>query len=323
MNQTERKYRGDGEPHYKSLDNLEDDIKPRKENYKASGPLIEAVNLALYLKRPLLVEGEPGCGKTCLAYAVAWELGLPRLPCYVRSTSRAQDMLYTYDHLMRLYDIQSEAAKGERAVMPDKQKHLTLQGLGRAIEMAGKGLQSVVLIDEIDKADFDFPNDLLAVLEEWKFTINETGDAYNALDADGEAIDERRRNLPLVIITSNREKELPGPFLRRCLYYFITFPDKEALDEIVDAHFPNERTTLFDIAVQKFIRLREHQDIQWRKPPGTSELLDWIRALKRDPKNGGKSDGELKSAPLKRLPYVEALVKNRDDRNDVLKLEGT
>ena len=239
-----RQYKGDGQQQEPALKDIalpeEDEIKEfllkdlvkKPEPYIPDEKLIRAVNVALYLRRPLLLEGEPGCGKTRLAFAIAYELGYPLKECYIRSTSRAQDLLYTYDALRRLYDMQGSEEERKKAL--EREKYVSFGKLGEAIRLAEHNIPSVVLIDEIDKADIDFPNDLLHPLERLQFEIPEVPDLK--FDALKDGRDQQRNVLPLIIITSNREKELPKPFLRRCLYYYIKFPDKDTLKEIVRTH---------------------------------------------------------------------------------------
>ncbi len=253
------------------------------EPYVALPDLIEAVNLAIYFQHPLLVEGEAGCGKTRLAYAVAYELGLPLIRWNVRSTSRVQEGLYTYDYILRLHDAQlardrtqPQSITTEASESPSKPRdphrwedYLTYGPLGNAFQM--EDAPAVVLIDEIDKADRDFPNDLLGILDEWAFEIREADRPVRALET----------TRPIVIITSNKEKgDLPDPFLRRCIYHFIDFPDDERLKEIVAAHFTEGRglaPKLKEQAIARFLELRRDGGLQ--KKPGTSELLNWLEAL--------------------------------------------
>lgn len=299
-----RQYVGDGRSHYNPLDGAW--IDP--ESYKATPELVEAVNVALYLRRPLLIEGEPGCGKTRLAYAVAYELGYPLKECYIRSTSRAQDLLYAYDAVRRLYDIQEKAHK------PHKD-YISLGPLGQALKLSQQGIPSVVLIDEIDKADIDFPNDLLLVLDRLWFKADEVPDEESEYRIDAHKEDPARKDFwPLVIVTSNREKELPKPFLRRCLFYYIDFPDRATLDKIIAGHFPQPGITpLFEAVIERFWQLREQRDFSWRKIPSTSELLDWIQLLERDERTGALSSEVLNATSLSQLPHLEALVKTQSD----------
>ena len=291
------------------------DIVRTPEPYTPSTELINAVNLALYLRRPLLLEGEPGCGKTRLAYAVAYELGYPLKACYIRSTSHAQDLLYTYDAVRRLYDMQESKSVRNRSKVLSREQYVTFGKLGEAIRLAEGDIPSVVLIDEIDKADIDFPNDLLLVLDRLQFEVSEVNDRrYDALKENRE---QRRNFLPLIIITSNREKELPKPFLRRCLYCYIRFPDKTALKEIVQSHLKKEGIaplSLLDQAITKFEELRDpDNNVRWRKVPGTSELLDWVSILDRDAGEGKIAAKDLAELPLSKLPYPEALIKTQSD----------
>jgi MoxR-like ATPase len=325
-----RRYVGDGQAHYSPLavpaELAGDPVNP--EQYVAPADLAEAVNMALTLRRPLLLEGEPGTGKTRLAYAVAYELGYPLYANYIRSTSRARDLLYTFDALQRLYDLQEPPDRGDGAEVLDKRQYVRPGKLGQAIQLAADhDLPSVVLIDEIDKADIDFPNDLLLELDRLQFTVDEVTDppalAYDALR--GQRREERRDVLPLILVTSNREKELPGPFLRRCLFYYIPFPDTpEELQQIVKAHFPDQAATgltpLALTAVACFWSLRR-APITWRKPPSTSELLDWLLLLHADNDTDRLLNqlrdlsGALSYTALGTLPYLAALVKTQSDRD--------
>lgn len=281
-----------------------------KEPYIASQPLINAINTAIYLRRPLLLEGDPGCGKTRLAYSVAYELGYPLKECYINSTTKAKDLFYKYDAVKRLYDLQIRAIrKSGEEKSPEQKEYVKYGKLGEAIELSTRNIPSVVLIDEIDKADIDFPNDLLLLLDRFQFHVEEIDKPYTVDALQGGNRDERLKFLPIIIITSNREKALPMPFLRRCLYYHIKFPDQSTLGKIVEEHC-KELTPLFQAAIKKFWDLREA--IKWHKQPGTSELLDWIRILE---KNNFK-DQDITSAPINALPHLETLVKlNSDLRN--------
>jgi MoxR-like ATPase len=262
--------------------------------------LVEAVNLAIYLERPLLLKGEPGCGKTRLARAVAYELGLSFEAWYIKSTSQAKDGLYTYDAVSRLRDAQLAATgriiKDEDIPrISDPATYVQWGPLGRAFQNEQR---TVVLIDEIDKADIDFPNDLLLELDEQRFVVEETGQAIQAKAA------------PIVFITSNDEKDLPDAFLRRCLFYYVEFPQPERLVEIVNSHFPASPQELVDKAVVRFLRLREEMGKDKReagKKVSTSELIDWFRVLRRYPEDEilAKLDGKL--------PYAGVLLKSWDD----------
>jgi MoxR-like ATPase len=278
------------------------------EPYVASAALVDAVNLAIFLRRPLLLEGEAGCGKTRLAQAVAYQLGLPFFKWNVRSTSKVAEGLYTYDALLRLHDVQTAKAKlpGNSQRQPaDATCYRTFGALGKAFQQTK--CPAIVLIDEIDKADIDFPNDLLTVLEKpWSFDVIETGEP---------TIKANEANLPIVFITSNKEKgNLPAPFLRRCLYHYVEFPNETALREIVASHFPEltdpARADTVTAALARFDTLRERADLY--KRPGTSELLDWIHALL-----GFRGDAPYPAAELanveKPLPFLEVLFKVRPD----------
>jgi MoxR-like ATPase len=286
------------------------------EPYIPSAELIEAVNLAIFLRRPLLLEGEAGCGKTRLARAIAYEFGIPLFRWDVKSSTKAEEGLYRYDALLRLHDVQISQAKGTTKRKPSNPSEYCQNGaLGEAFVMSREQKQtSVVLIDEIDKADFDFPNDLLAALDEpWTFKIEETGDEIAA----------DREHLPIVIITSNREKkDLPIPFLRRCVYHFVEFPKPDRLKQIVEAHYQQAQEDakklnlksdaepspeLIESALERFLDVRKEK---WSKMPGTSEFLDWLSALQQFGKNPFDSV-ELKT--IKNLPYRELLFKRLDD----------
>ena len=253
------------------------------DGYIASSALMDAVNAAIALQRPLLIKGEPGTGKTLLAVHVAEAIGYPLEKWYVKSTSKAQDGLYVYDTVQRLND----ARFGDGDVS-DIRSYIKLGAMGRTF--AAKEPQ-VLLIDEIDKADIEFPNDLLLELDEMRFTVMETGD---------EIVAEVR---PLVIITSNNERELPDAFLRRCVFHFIEFPDKELMTQIVAVHHPHLEIALLDQVLIKFFWLREQADL--RKKPSTSELIDWISVLLRS----GMSADDIEQ----HIPFLGALLKNEQD----------
>ncbi len=291
-----------------------DDAWNREEPYCPEPGLKQAVNTALYLKRPLLLEGEPGAGKTRLAYAVAYELGWPLHDCYVRSTSRAEDLLYEYDQLNRLYDIQEK-------VFNEKKAYVTLLPLGKAVEDAAeKDRPSVVLIDEIEKADIDFPNDLLQVFEEWRFKIKEEEDGGRVIDAlRGKPAKDRKHALPLVIVTSNRERDLPPAFLRRCLYYFIPFPEADTLKKILEAHSVEPVNQFFETVVNRFMDLRK--TVNWVKKPGSGELIQWVEMLESALGKGEITLESLKTDRLSRLPYREIFVKNKPDLDALDSLE--
>lgn len=328
----DRWYRGDGQrqgPFPEEVVMPEDkdihefftkDLVRTPEPYIPDRELVKAVNVALYLRRPLLLEGEPGCGKTRLAFAIAHELGYPLKECYIRSTSLAQELLYTYDGLRRLHDMQGSPKERARALK--RKQYISFGKLGEAILLAEQNIPSVVLIDEIDKADIDFPNDLLQVLDRLQFEISEVNNLkFDALQGGRE---QRRNVLPLIIITSNREKELPKPFLRRCLYYYIQFPDRDMLKEIIKAHFHQSEVvpgSLFDVALTKFEGLRSPENaIRWRKTPGTGEMLDWISVLHRDERAGEIDSQLLDQSSLGSLPYPETLVKTQSDQQALTKI---
>lgn len=268
--------------------------------YLPSPELINAVNLAIFLeKRPLLLKGEPGCGKTRLAQAVAYELGLPYEPWYIKSTSRARDGLYTYDAVRRLHDAQLvRMGEKSQSKVDDLNNYIEMGALGRAFENAHR---TVVLIDEIDKADIDFPNDLLRELDEQQFTIEETGREVQA------------NCPPIVFVTSNDEKDLPDAFLRRCLFYYIEFPSSQ-LTEIVKAHFPESSPELVEGVVQRFSALRQKMEKgKSGKKVSTSELLDWFAVLRQFPQD------EVLQQLEGELPFSEVLLKKWEDHLRYLK----
>ena len=242
--------------------------------YVASEELMASVNVAMALQKPLLIKGEPGTGKTMLAQAVAQSLGKKLIIWNIKSTTKAQDGLYMYDTIQRLYDGQF----GEEGV-DDIARYIKLGKLGEAFESDD---QVILLIDEIDKADLEFPNDLLWELDQMEFYIHETKRTVKA------------KQRPIVIITSNAEKELPDAFLRRCIFHYIDFPDKELMAEIVKTHYPNVEENLMNQAMDVFYNIRSMRDI--RKKPSTSELIDWINALQL----GGIPADTLK----KNLPFL-------------------
>ncbi len=253
------------------------------KDYVASEELLASVNVAIALKKPLLIKGEPGTGKTMLAEAVANSLGKKLLIWNIKSTTKAQEGLYMYDTIQRLYDGQF----GEEGV-DDIAKYIKLGKLGEAFESEE---QVILLIDEIDKADLEFPNDLLWELDQMEFYIHETKRTVKA------------KNRPIVIITSNAEKELPDAFLRRCIFHYIDFPNPELMEEIVRTHYPNVEDNLLKNAMKVFYDIRTIRDI--RKKPSTSELIDWINALQV----AGISADELRA----KLPFLGVVVKKDED----------
>lgn len=256
-------------------------------DYVASEQLLSSVNVAIALKKPLLVKGEPGTGKTMLAQAIAKSLGKKLIIWNIKSTTKAQDGLYMYDTIQRLYDGQF----GEEGV-DDIAHYIKLGKLGEAFDSEE---QVIILIDEIDKADLEFPNDLLWELDQMEFYIHETKRTVKA------------KQRPIVIITSNAEKELPDAFLRRCIFHYIDFPDEALMEEIVRVHYPDVEDNLLKSAMEVFYNIRSLRDI--RKKPSTSELIDWINALQL----GGISAEKIKSA----LPFIGVVVKKDEDLETV------
>lgn len=255
--------------------------------YVASEELMSAVNVAVALGKPLLIKGEPGTGKTVLAKAVADALGKRLIVWNIKSTTKAQDGLYLYDTIQRLYDGQF----GVEGV-DDISRYIRLGQLGEAFDSEE---QVVLLIDEIDKADLEFPNDLLWELDRMEFYISETHRTVTA------------KHRPIVIITSNAEKELPDAFLRRCIFHYIAFPDKELMEQIVRVHYPDVEADVLAAAMTAFYNIRDLRDI--RKKPSTSELIDWINAL------------QLAGIPAERirkeLPFVGVIIKKDEDMETV------
>ena len=258
------------------------------DRYVAPPDLAVAVNAAVTLERPLLVKGEPGTGKTELARQVAGSLGLPIIEWHVKSTTKAQQGLYEYDAVSRLRDSQLGDAR-----VHDVSNYIRRGKLWQAFTAPGK---VVLLIDEIDKADIEFPNDLLQELDRMEFHVYETGETVQAA------------HRPVVIITSNNEKELPDAFLRRCFFHYIRFPDAETLRAIVDVHYPGLKRGLLDQALTQFFDLRETPGL--KKKPSTSELLDWLKLILAE----DLAPEDLRRDPHTMLPRLHgALLKNEGD----------
>jgi len=251
--------------------------------YLTNDSLEAAVNCALALERPLLVKGEPGTGKTLLAEAIAEALACPLITWHVKSTTRAADGLYVYDTVQRLYD-----SRFEDGDVRDIRRYIKLGPLGEALRAEAR---SVLLIDEVDKADLEFPNDLLHELDRMRFRIQETGEEVVA------------RHRPVVMITSNNEKELPDAFLRRCVFHFIDFPDEAFMRRIVDVHHPGLDERLIAQTLAAFFEIRKMTRV--RKRPSTSELIDWIAVLRK----AGIAEVRLDRS----LPFLGALLKKEQD----------
>ena len=259
------------------------------ENYVATEELQMAVNAAVALQRPLLIKGEPGTGKTLLAEEVAKALGKPLLAWHIKSTTKAQQGLYEYDAVSRLRDSQLGNEK-----VNDIGNYIDKGKLWQAFTADE---QVVLLIDEIDKADIEFPNDLLLELDRMEFHVYETGETIKAVQR------------PIVIITSNNEKELPDAFLRRCFFHFISFPDRATMQRIVDVHFPVIKKTLVDQALDIFFDVRKIPGL--KKKPSTSELVDWLKLILSD---DIPEDILTKRDPTKAIPPLYgALLKNEQD----------
>jgi len=258
------------------------------DKYVATNDLQMAVNAAVTLQRPLLIKGEPGTGKTMLAEQVAAALGMPLIQWYIKSTTKAHQGLYEYDAVSRLRDSQLGND------INDVSRYITRGKLWQAFASTD---QNVLLIDEIDKADIEFPNDLLLELDKMEFHVYETGETIKAI------------HRPVIIITSNNEKELPDAFLRRCFFHFIQFPDKETMKEIIRVHYPDIKNELVQDALEVFFEVREAPGL--KKRPSTSELIDWLKLLMSDdiPDEILSQRDQSKAIP----PLYGALLKNEQD----------
>ena len=259
------------------------------KNYVATQDLMLSVNAAITLKRPLLVKGEPGTGKTMLADEVAQALDMPLLQWHIKSTTKAQQGLYEYDAVSRLRD--SQLGDGR---VHDIANYIVRGPLWDAFD---SDRQAVLLIDEVDKADIEFPNDLLRELDRMEFYVYETQKLVKA------------KHRPAIIITSNNEKELPDAFLRRCFFHYIKFPDKETMQRIVDVHFPNLKKSLLREALEVFFEIREVPGL--KKKPSTSELLDWLKLLMAEDISPETLRGKDQSKIIP--PLAGALLKNEQD----------
>ena len=263
------------------------------EDYIASKPLMEIVNVAIILGKPLVIKGEPGTGKTLLAHSIAGALEKKLVIWNIKSTTKAREGLYVYDTVQRLND-----ARFKDKDVSDIRQYIKLGKLGQAFT---DDVQVVLLIDEIDKADIEFPNDLLNELDEMTFHINELDEMVTA------------KHRPIVVITSNAEKELPDAFLRRCIFHYIEFPDEEMMERIIYVHFPDIQEKLMREAIKRFYWLRQVDGL--RKKPSTSELLDWIKALSM----GGVDVGKITTE----LPFLGTLLKSEQDTERVTKVSGS
>jgi MoxR-like ATPase len=253
------------------------------DDYIAAKPLMEIVNVAVALQKPLVVKGEPGTGKTLLAHSITKALNKQLLIWNIKSTTKAKDGLYVYDTVQRLND-----ARFKDKDIGDIRQYIKMGKLGQAFKSEK---QLILLIDEIDKADVEFPNDLLNELDEMSFHIHELDEEVKA------------KQRPIVIITSNSEKELPDAFLRRCIFYYIEFPDAEMMEKIVKVHYPDIENKIVKEALKRFYWIREMEGL--RKKPSTSELIDWIKALMMGGVNVDKITSEI--------PFLGTLLKTEQD----------
>ncbi len=256
-------------------------------DYVASEELMRAVNISVALEKPLLIKGEPGTGKTMLAQSVSKALGKDLIIWNIKSTTKAQDGLYVYDVVQRLYDSQF----GGEGVDNIK-KYIKLGKIGEAFS---SDEQVILLIDEIDKADLEFPNDLLWELDKMEFYIPETGETIKA------------KKRPIVIITSNAEKELPDAFLRRCIFHYIEFPNEELMKEIIKVHYPDLERNIIDQTILAFYYVRSLKEIQ--KKPSTSEIIDWIQAL--------TISGIPVDKITKEIPFAGVILKKNEDMESI------
>ncbi|MEG0157312.1 MAG: MoxR family ATPase [Anaerovoracaceae bacterium] len=259
------------------------DVFKGSDDYVVTRELMNAVNVSIALQKPLLIKGEPGTGKTMLAQSISKALGMNLVIWSIKSTTKAQDGLYVYDTVQRLYD--SQFGEGDVA---DIKQYIKLGKLGEAFT---SDEQVVLLIDEIDKADLEFPNDLLWELDKMEFYVNETKETI------------KTKTRPIVIITSNAEKELPDAFLRRCIFHYIEFPEEDKMRDIIKVHYGDIEKKLLNKAVEAFYSIRNMDDLQ--KKPSTSELLDWIQALMI---SGVKVDKIAEE-----IPFVGVLLKKNQD----------
>lgn len=263
---------------------VEDGLFKGSADYVASKELIEAVNISIALEKPLIIKGEPGTGKTMLAKSIANGLNMPFFVWNIKSTTKAKDGLYFYDTVQRLND-----ARFHDRDISDIKQYIKYGKLALAFMSEKK---AVLLIDEIDKADIEFPNDLLNELDEMSFYIPETNETIKA------------KHRPQVIITSNSEKDLPDAFLRRCVFHYIAFPDYELMREIIEVHFPKIHDQLLESALSVFYQIRKLDEL--KKKPSTSELLDWIQVLLL-------SSYVAKRISIKEIPFAGALLKKEQD----------